>query len=324
MLRLTVQVPEARDRTAVATLRAGLKTLATGPAVASATPAIAAARGNPACNPHRPWGHPALGGYRLLFQRATQPEQTAEYGSHFLLFEPESGDALAAESFGRLVLLAYGGPSGGDRRMRRTQGGLRLPNQMLHTAVARVAAGEEMILQLEPLAVPSWWQFWKQPAKTMPLSEAVPAAVAPPADELSIIDQLLKVAPVRRQRVRQDHEDNRDLDRRDDRSSLSSRSDGDGFQGRGGQFAGGGASGGWGETGTPRGPGVDHAGRIATGVAAGAALGALAGAAAASGTDDSTRTGETGGSDTVGSDSGGSDTSGSDSSGSGTATSTSY
>src|SRR4029453_13320625 len=116
MLRLTVQVPEARDRTAVATLRAGLKTLATGPAVASATPAIAAARGNPACNPHRPWGHPAPGGYRLLFHRATQPEQTAEYGSHFLLFEPESGDALAAESFGRLRVLPPGGPSRGDRR----------------------------------------------------------------------------------------------------------------------------------------------------------------------------------------------------------------
>src|SRR5262245_17994257 len=307
MLRLTVQVPEARDSTAVATLRSGLKTIATGPAVASATPAIAVARSNPACDPLRPWGHPALGGYRLLFHRATQPEQAAEYGSHFLLFEPESGEALAAESFGRLVLLAYGGPSGRDRRMRRTQGGVRLSNQVLQAAVARVEAGEDMVLQLEPLVAPSWLQFWKQPVKTMPLSETALAALAPPADELSIIDQLLKAAPVRTRRVRQSHDDDRDFDRRDGRSSSSSRSESDGFQGRGGQFAGAGASGGWGETGTTRGPGVDQAGRIATGVAAGAALGALAGAAAASGAEDSTRAQESGGSDTGGSDSGGSE-----------------
>src|SRR5262245_51694750 len=308
MLRLTVQVPEARDSTAVATLRAGLRTIATGPAVASATPAIAVARNNPGCDPLRPWGHPPLGGYRLLFHRATQPEQAAEYGSHFLLFEPESGDALAAESFGRLVLLAYGGPSGRDRRMRRTQGGLRLSNQMLQAAVARVEAGEDMVLQLEPLAAPSWWQFWKQAVKTMPLSEIASAALAPPADELSIIDQLLKAAPLRKRRMQKDRDDDRDFDRREDRSSSSSRSDSDGFQGRGGQVAGGGASGGWGETGTARGAGVDQAGRIATGVAAGAALGALAGAAAASGPEDSARAGESGGSDTGGSDSGGSET----------------
>ena len=204
MLRLTVQVPEARDTTAVATLHAGLRTIATGPAVASATPPIAAARSNPGCDPLRPWGHPPLGGYRLLFHRATQPEEAAEYGSHFLLFDPESGDALDAESFGRLVLLAYGGPSGRDRRLRRTQGGLRLTNQMLQAAVARVEAGEDMVLQLEPLAAPSWWQFWKQPVKTLQLSETSLPALAPPADELSIIAQLLKAAPLRKQRVRQD------------------------------------------------------------------------------------------------------------------------
>ena len=290
MLTLTVQVPAGRDSTAFATLRAGLKTIAAGPAVASATPAIGAAQNNPVCDPLRLWGHPALGSYRLLLHRATKPEQSAEYGSHFLLFEPGSGAALDAESFGRLALLAYGGPSGRDRRMRRTQGGLRLSNQMLQAAVARLDAGEDMVLRLEPLSAPAWWQFWKRPVRTLPLSESAPA-LAPPADELSIMAQLLEAVPVRKRRVREDRDDDRDSERRDDRRDSSSRSDGDGFQGRGGQFAGAGASGGWGEPGAARGPGVDQAGRIAAGVAAGAALGGLAGAAASAG-EDSGRAGE--------------------------------
>src|SRR5262249_15022515 len=116
MLTLTVQVPEVRDRTALAALRSGLKTIATGPAVASAIPAIAAHRGTPAGAPLRPGGNPALGGSRLLLPRATRPDQSAEYGGHFLLFEPVSGAALSAESYGRLGLLAYGGAAGRDRR----------------------------------------------------------------------------------------------------------------------------------------------------------------------------------------------------------------
>src|SRR5215813_8300404 len=241
MLTLTVQVPEARDRTALAALRSGLKTIATGPAVASAIPAIAAQRGNPACDPLRPWGHPALGGYRLLLHRATRPDQSAEYGGHFLLFEPVSGAALSAESYGRLGLLAYGGAAGRDRRMRRTQGGLRLSNQLLQTVVARLDAGEDMMLRLETLAAPAWWQFWKQPAKTQPLSDTTVAALTPPADELSIVEQLLAAAP---RRPRPERSEDRDTGRRDDRDSSRSRSD-DGYEGRGGEFAGGGASGGW-------------------------------------------------------------------------------
>ena len=47
MLRLTVEVPQARDRTAFAALRDGARIVASAHAVASATPAYAANRANP-------------------------------------------------------------------------------------------------------------------------------------------------------------------------------------------------------------------------------------------------------------------------------------
>src|SRR6185369_640452 len=131
MIKLNIKVPESRERAAIATLKKGLKELAQGYAVASTSPQIAAARGNPDCEPLRAWGHSPTGTYRLINSRPSAADLAGEYGAHVLLFEPESGAALSAQAAGRVGLLVYGGPAGPDKRMRRTQGGVRLDNKML-------------------------------------------------------------------------------------------------------------------------------------------------------------------------------------------------
>lgn len=277
MLALKVEVPEARDRTAIATLRDGFKTVATDNAVASATPALAAQRGNPDCDPLRLCGHPPLGSYRLLNHQRAQPDHLREYGSHILLFEPESGPALDAESFGRLALLVYGGPQGRDKAMRRTQGGLRLSDKMLHAVLSRLSPDQNMKLELVPLRPRSWWQFWKPQMATQPLSSSVPNPLEPPGDELSLLETLLQKS-VRRVRhpVSETRDDAFDRDRHSDRSSSSTSSEREVFQGKGGESGGGGASGSWSDA-PGRERGVDSTGRI---IGAAAAVGAVAALAA--------------------------------------------
>src|SRR5688572_9890238 len=131
---------------APATLHDGSMKVATDHAVASAAPEVALKHGNRACDPLRPYGHPPLGRYSLINHEPTQPAQAAAYGEHLLLFQPESGQALDAESFGRLALMAYGGPAG-----CRTQGGLRLSAKMLRAVVTRLASDNEMSLELVAL-----------------------------------------------------------------------------------------------------------------------------------------------------------------------------
>jgi len=275
MLTLNVQVPETRDRTAIATLRDGLKAVATDHAAAAATPSIAAQRANPACDPLRLCGHPPFGRYRLLNHEPAQRDQLHEYGRHVLLFEPEMGQALEAESFGRLGLLVYGGAAGSDGLLRRTQGGLRLGNALLDAVASRLRPGEEMTLELAPLRPRSWWQFWKPRTATPPLSSSLPASLAPPADELSLLEALLQKS-VRRPRpsTRERSEDSFDRSDRSDRSSSSTRSEREAFEGKGGTSGGAGAGGEWGDTG--KGRGVDDAGRIMGAAAAVGAAGALA------------------------------------------------
>ena len=269
MLRLKVEVPDARDRTAYATLRDGSKIVATAHAVASATPALAAQRSNPACDPLRPCGHPPLGRYSLLNHERAPSRQAAEYGAHLLLFQPESGEALDAESFGRLALLVYGGPA-----RRRTQGGVRLSNEMLDAIVRRVASGEEMTLALVPLRAPAWWQFWKAPeVRPEPLSPDMPNALEAPNDELTLLEALLQKSPRRARATASEHDADFDRGSRYDTSSSASP---ESFQGKGGAGGGAGASGRWADEAGARG-GVDSAGRI---LGAAAAVGGVAAAAA--------------------------------------------
>ena len=125
MLHLKVLVPEGRERSAVLILSDGMKRIREDLGVASSVPKLAAAHGNAACDPLRPWGHAPFGSYRLLRRAAAPAGCDIEYGSELLLFEAQDGPALESESFGRLAFLVYAGPAGRDQHPRRTQGGPR-------------------------------------------------------------------------------------------------------------------------------------------------------------------------------------------------------
>ena len=289
MLELKVRVHPARERTGIAVLRDGSRIHMEAPVAASATLALAARRGNRSCDPLRAWGHPPFGRYRLVHHVQTSAALQPEYGSHLFLFEPESGQALEAESFGRLALLAYGGPVGRDGRLRRTQGGLRLSEALMHSMLLRLRDAKEMILDLTPSRAPEWWRFWKRPDETTPLSATEPQMPSPPADEPSIIEELL-MDPALVRRPRRERDGRRDSDDdRDERRRASSTDDSssgrDRFEGGGGAGAGAGASGGW-DSSPARGPGVDQTGRIVAGAAAAAGLAALADEAAATSSPD--------------------------------------
>lgn len=275
MLTLKVEVPEARDRTAFATLREGMRTIASGPAIASATQAFAARHANPQCDPLRLCGHAPLGRYRLLHHEAAGPGQSAHYGARILVFEPQSGPALDAETFGRLGLLVFGGPPG-----RRTQGGVRLSNELMNALLTRLSPSADMTLDLVPLRARAWWQFWKTPhPPSQPLAGDPLNPPQAPHDELTLLEALLQRAPPRtRNRSEPDHDSDSDRDRQDRSSSSSS---GEAFQGKGGQSGGAGASGRWDEAG--KGSGVDSAGRIVGVAAAVGAVGAVAAVAAMAG-----------------------------------------
>jgi len=282
MITLNIEVPEARDRTAIAVLKRGTKMLAQGFAAASASPQIAAARGNAGCDPLRAWGHPPTGTYRLINHRAANKNLSGEYGMHLLLFEPVSGSALDAQAAGRVALLAYGGPAGQDKRMRRTQGGVRLSNDMLGAIIKQTAHDDDIRLTLEWLRKPPWWKFWKRMPDTPMLSTTVPKAYPAPLDEMSIILELMNGAR-RRSYGGSGPDDHRERERyrdddRHDHSSSNSNADSDTFRGGGGQSGGAGASSGYGATSTAR--GVDASGRIVAGAAIGAAAVIAANAAA--------------------------------------------
>ncbi len=284
MLTLNVQVPKTREHAGRAVLREGFKTLATDPAAGTATPEIAAGRANPACDPLRMSGHPPFGTYRLVHHEETRGELTKEYGADLLLFEPESGQALEAESFGRLGLLVYAGARGADRRLRRTQGGLRLTDRMLQTIVGHLKGGD-MKLELVPLTAPAWWQFWKTQAPTQPLSSTAVHAIAAPGDEISLLEALLPKA-VRRGRASTSDTSSDMFDHRSrsDRSDTSASSSTERFEGKGGASGGAGASGTWDAGGRPS--GVDSAGRIVGAAVAVGAVGAMVAMAASAGSKD--------------------------------------
>jgi hypothetical protein len=283
VLRLLLRVPPARDRTATATLSDGLRTLWSDRAVASVAPEVAGPRGNPGGDPLRRFGPPPFGTYGLVGLAPTPAEGEGEYGSHLLAFEPRSGPALQAESLGRLLLLAYAGPPGGDGLMRRTQGGLRLMPAMMRTLVARLAPDTELELALEPLESAPWWAFWKADAGNLrPLSSEAPLLAAPPLDEAALLAHVLRegLRGPRRRPVLDDTMGTLgdDSTTTDDRTRGGTTETPEAFEPGGGRFGGAGASGGW-EGGPAQGsrpPGVDAAGRIVAAAAAAAALGAAA------------------------------------------------
>jgi uncharacterized membrane protein YgcG len=275
MLLITVQVPEDRGHAAIAKLGSGMQPVAKGFAAASASSEIAAQHGNAACDPLRPWGHPAPGRYQLIAHGATPKGCEKEYGKHLLAFQPVSGAALDAESYGRLTLLAYGGPADSSGRLRRTQGGLRFDQKFVDALVARLAAAPEAILQIQPVRKPAWWQFWKIALPAIALSPEPPRFRAAPLDEASLAEAL--AAGKRRARPAPAQTNDNDWHDRDRSGSSSSSSSGDSsYAGRGGEYGGAGASGSW-DKASPAGAGrgVDASGRISAAVAAAAAVASL-------------------------------------------------
>ncbi len=278
MLRLELKVPAHRNSLATATLKNGDRVIHSDHAVASATPAIAQQRGNASCDPRRLWGHPPLGRYEMLGQARASGAQQAEYGGTLFLFDPAYGAAALTVAHGRMGLLVYGGAPGADNRMRRTQGGIRLSNKMIAAIQKNLGSTADMQLTLEELQQPAWWKFWRSKITTPALSATVPQikTLAPPNDEVSVIDALLKRFPRKAAYGSSSNtlDDVRD-NRRDDSNSYSNN-DGSSsrstetFQGGGGQSGGGGASGGW-----------DNSGRIPVAAATGAAAALAAGAVVA-------------------------------------------
>lgn len=105
--------------------------------------------GNPERDPLRPFGHVPVGTYRFRETREIPPEHQAEYGTHVLVFEPASGQALDAESYGRLELLIHGGEPGPDGRLRRTNGDLRVDGETLNKLIRAATGRVELTLEVQ-------------------------------------------------------------------------------------------------------------------------------------------------------------------------------
>jgi hypothetical protein len=275
MLTLVVRVPDGDNRTGMATLHDGPRLLRQDIAATVPLAGLGMQYGNPTADPLRPFGPVPHGDYSLAALAPTPAEAVAEYGSHLLAFEPQSGPALEAESFGRLVLLAYSGPFGRELRLRRTQGGLRLTVAMVNAIVSRLTPDTDLHLRVEPLSLtrPPWWAFWRpRPLNVRPLSTDPPLLVTPPLDEAAMAEYVLRHG--RRRRLRRYDPDTETWRDPSPTTSSDSSPGGATFEAGGGRFGGAGATGGWDPEST-RPPGVDGAGRI-VGTAAGAAAAAAA------------------------------------------------
>jgi uncharacterized membrane protein YgcG len=272
MVTIKLRVPADRERTALVEILAKSPMTVRGIACASADAGLAKRHGNAGCDPLRPWGHPPLGRYRFVASGRLPNGSHAEFGDHMLVFQPESGPALEAESFGRLLLPVYAGAAAKDGRLRRTQGGVRVAQALLGGLLYSVATDPDIVLEISVLQPPAWWQFWRYAEKSLPLAGEPLAYSAPPLDEISLAQALAsgkRFAPGKSSgRSDDDFLSSRDSDR-----SFSSTSSSDTpYSGRGGESGGGGASGSWEAPASSRsGGGVDSAGRIiaaAAGVAA--------------------------------------------------------
>jgi hypothetical protein len=267
MLKIKVSVPEKRDRAAFVEITAGGTTLIEDYAVATAH-AKAAKHADSASRIGMSDGHPPFGLYELTARGATPSGAEPEYGATLLLFEPLSGPALQAESYGRFGLLVYAGAAGRDMFLRRTQGGVRLSQRAMDILREHLGTEGEAELQIHALAPSRWWAFWRTPKTPPSLSKDPPRFTAPPLDEASLATTLLRNAL---RRSRPQRAEDKESDRLSDRDSSTASSSSAGYRGRGGSGGGGGASGSW--TDAPaggRGPGVSAAGVIAgaAGVAA--------------------------------------------------------
>ena len=84
------------------------------------------------------------------------------------MFQPISGQALDAESYGRLLLLVYGGAVPRSGYLPLTKGGIRLEQGLFDRVVHALERDSEARLEINDAGQPAWWQFWRKPVVTNP------------------------------------------------------------------------------------------------------------------------------------------------------------
>jgi len=232
-MKLLAKIDPRRDREGTLTLldATGKTVIGPVPVCGTADEALAKAQQNPSRDALRPGGHPPFGRYRLAKIEGVEPRGRWGKGPNVLAFEPESGDALRAESFGRLLLELHGGAPGPEGMLRATGGGLRVSDEVIQELAARLEGAGAC--ELELLSVKeSWWSRL-----------------------------------FRRRRVT---DDDGTTGRSDSSwSSSSSESRDSAYSGRGGDFGGAGASGSW--DAAPAGRAAAQGAAVAAGAAIGAA-----------------------------------------------------
>jgi hypothetical protein len=106
----------------------------------------AAAHGNPARDPKKPFGDHPYGSYAIeLIQKDKLPEHS--YGPFFLLLTPTGGDALEGAHNGRTGLALHGGELTAYNVLRATNGCLRLRNEDVAAVAAIVQVGDVYICE---------------------------------------------------------------------------------------------------------------------------------------------------------------------------------
>ena len=158
-MKLLVQVDPRRDREGSLTLYDDGNRVALGPVPVCATADAALARRmqNASCDPMRPGGHAPFGTYRLAKIDALDASERSERGPYALAFEPVAGDALHAESFGRLLLDLHGGARGSDGRLRATGGSLRVEDNVVEELARRLSGQLDRCELLVQAVKESWW-----------------------------------------------------------------------------------------------------------------------------------------------------------------------
>jgi hypothetical protein len=142
MTKINVQLPVDRNFTGLIQLEDDQGSALAGPFVVCgrANDRTAAERGNSSRTTTLPYGDTPLGSYRvadILDSGAETLYCPDEYGPHgVIVMEPTKGDAALAEANGRFIFFIQGGATGGNDRLRATNGSLRLRDHDLRKLIA--------------------------------------------------------------------------------------------------------------------------------------------------------------------------------------------
>jgi hypothetical protein len=161
MHRLLVTLPENRDFTGMLLVEDAKGDVVAGPfAVCGRADAAAARRhDNPSRDPLLPFGDTPLGRYRIegVLPSGNGTERPADrYGPHgVIVLRPTAGDAALADANGRFHLLIQGGAPGPGRRLRPTNGSLRLGNREQKRLIEILRDRRGIVCELLPMPAPA-------------------------------------------------------------------------------------------------------------------------------------------------------------------------